>query len=167
MTETPEAASLIEQLELEAHVEGGYFRRIFSGSEGVSVDTPAGRRPAMTSIQYLLTASSRVGHWHLNRSTIVHYFQLGDPLCYRLLSASGELETVWLGPDPGAGQRLHLVVPGGVWKSSELVAGGRFGLIAEAVSPGFDYADMQLGVAAELVAAFPQHEALIRPYCRA
>ncbi|MEM1433125.1 MAG: cupin domain-containing protein [Pseudomonadota bacterium] len=167
MTEAPEVARLIEQLRLEPHVEGGYFRRIFSGTDGVSVARPEGPRPALTSIQYLLTARSRIGHWHLNRSTIVHYFQLGDPLCYRLLTPDGELETLWLGPDPAAGHRLFLVVPGGVWKSSELVAGGAFGLIAEAVSPGFDYADMQLGVAAELVAAHPQHEAVIRSFCRA
>ena len=57
----------------------------------------------------------------------------------------------------------------GVWKSSALISNGStnenksfgYGLISEAVSPGFDYADMQIGQADELVQLFPQHRALI------
>ena len=36
-----------------------------------------------------------------------------------------------------------------------------FGLISEAVSPGFDFADMQMGSRQKLCAEFPEHSALI------
>jgi len=41
----------------------------------------------------------------------------------------------------------QLIVPGGVWKSTELVVEGPgdWGLLGEAVSPGFDYCDMTIG----------------------
>ena len=117
----------------------------------------------MTSIFYLLTADSPVGQWHLNRSDIVHYFHLGSPLHYYLIHPDGRLETAVLGPDLAAGQRLQLTVPGGVWKASHLPAGD-YGLISEAVSPGFEYEDMQLGERSTLLQAFPQHAELIHAY---
>lgn len=167
MTESPATAALIAHLGLERHREGGYYRRIFSGTEGVTVDTRAGSRPALTSIQYLLTTRSPVGHFHSNRSTIVHYFQLGDPVIYRLLTPRGKLTTQVLGPDLDAGQQLALVVPGEIWKSSELVADGSHGysLVAEAVSPGFDYSDMVMATGGALALEFPRHESILRRLC--
>ena len=63
-----------------------------------------------------------------------------------------------------AGQQLQMTVPGGVWKASQIPADGEhgFGLVSEAVSPGFDYTDMTLGYCDELLELFPQYEELIR-----
>ena len=119
----------------------------------------------MTSIYYLLTADSRVGHWHKNRSDILHFFHLGAPITYYLIHPDGQLETVVLGPDPAQGQVLQLAVKGGVWKTSHLHSGD-YGLISEAVSPGFEYTDMRLGERAALVQAFPAHRALIEKFTR-
>lgn len=81
---------------------------------------------------------------------------------------AGQLETLSLGSDPRAAQQLQLTVPGGVWKASRLHADGPFGygLISEAVTPGFDYRDMSLGRTSELRAAFPQHRELIEALSR-
>lgn len=38
---------------------------------------------------------------------------------------------------------MQLVVPGNTWKACHLLE-GKFGLITEAVSPGFEYQDMVL-----------------------
>ena len=69
-----------------------------------------------------------------------------------------------MGPDVAAGQVLQLTVPGGVWKASEIPNNGvhGFGLISEAVSPGFEYADMTLGYYEQMRALFPQHDALLK-----
>jgi predicted cupin superfamily sugar epimerase len=163
----PDAAALIEALKLSGHVEGGFFRRTYQAEDLPRVDTPAGERFSMTSIYYLLTRDGPIGHFHRNRSDIVHYFHLGDPIDYTLIHPDGRLETVTMGPDPTRGQRLQLTVPGGIWKASRLRSGALgYGLISEAVSPGFDYADMTLGDTAALLALFPQHEAIIRALSR-
>ncbi|HKK23070.1 MAG TPA: cupin domain-containing protein [Pseudohaliea sp.] len=159
----PSVDDVVRELGLEAHVEGGYFRRTYAAGGHPRVQTPAGERYSMTSIFYLLTRNAPTGHFHRNRSDIVHYFQLGDPITYYLLHPDGRLETVVMGQDLAAGQRLQLTVPGGIWKASSLGDGPLgYGLISEAVSPGFDYADMTLGEADQLARDFPRHAALIR-----
>ena len=161
------AEDLIEALGLEGHVEGGFFRRTFEAQDQPRVDAGRGERFSMTSIFYLLTAEGPIGHFHRNESAIVHYFHSGDPIEYFLIHPDGELETVTMGPDPRAGHRLQLTVGGGIWKASRLSRGNLgYGLISEAVSPGFDYADMTLGITTELVERFPQHEDVIRPLSR-
>ena len=157
------ANELVDLLNLDGHVEGGFFRRTYAAD--YTLLTPRGdERLSMTSIFYLLAAQSPIGHFHVNRSDIVHYFHLGDPITYYLVHPDGQLEMVVMGNDLRAGQRLQMTVPGGVWKASQIPADGEhgFGLVSEAVSPGFEYADMTLGYRDELLKLFPQHEKLIR-----
>jgi predicted cupin superfamily sugar epimerase len=156
---------LVEQLGLEAHVEGGYFRRTFQADHRDRIDTAHGPRYTMTSIYYLLTRDSPVGHWHLNRSDILHFFHLGAPVTYYLIHPDGRLEIVVLGPDPGAGHQLQLAVRGGTWKASRL-GDGDYGLISEAVAPGFEYEDMTLGKRDSLLDLFPQHAGVIEAFAR-
>ncbi|MEM0955530.1 MAG: cupin domain-containing protein [Pseudomonadota bacterium] len=161
----PNAETLIRTLGLEAHLEGGYYRRIFQADHRDKIDTQQGERFTLTSIHYLLTADSPVGHWHLNRSDIVHYFHLGAPITYYLIHPDGRLETVVMGPDPAQGHQLALAVTGGTWKASHLPSGG-YGLISEAVAPGFEYEDMTLGTRDSLVEMFPEHADVIKRFTR-
>lgn len=154
---------LVEYLNLDGHVEGGFFRRTYA-SDYTLLTRAGDRRLSMTSIFYLLAAQSPIGHFHLNQSDIVHYFHLGDPITYHLLYPNGDYQRVVMGPDLRQGQRLQLTVPGGVWKASEIPKDGGhgFGLISEAVSPGFEYADMTLGRQDQMLARFPQHQKLVK-----
>lgn len=162
-TMTPSAAQLVEVLSLEQHIEGGYFKRTFQADHREKIHTDQGPRYTLTSIYYLLTAQSPVGHWHLNRSDIIHFFHLGDPIQYYLINPDGKLETVTLGPNPLLGHQLQMTVKGGTWKASHLT-GDNYGLISEAVAPGFEYADMTLGSREELSQRFPQHAEIIKQF---
>jgi predicted cupin superfamily sugar epimerase len=151
--------TLIELLQLEPHPEGGYFRRSFASNHHFKV-THGGNRPAMTSIFYLLTEDSPVGHWHRNQSDIMHYFHCGGTLDYWLIDPTGKLLHVVLGNQLERGQQLQLLVPGGYWKATELVA-GEFALLSEAVCPGFCQEDMEMATGATLAAEFPHHQGII------
>ena len=157
------AAELVEHLGLDGHVEGGFFRRTYASDYTLLTEDDR-ERLTLSSIFYLLAAESPIGHFHLNQSDIVHYFHLGDPITYYLLNPTGELETTVMGSDVRRGQVLQLTVPGGVWKASEIPSNGShgFGLISEAVTPGFEYDDMTLGYRDVLVAQFPQHDTLVK-----
>jgi predicted cupin superfamily sugar epimerase len=158
---------VIETLDLEPHLEGGFFRRTYQADHRELLEIPSGPRYLMTSIYYLLNQQSPVGQFHFNRSDILHYFHLGDAIEYSLIHADGSLHTLGMGTDILAGQLLQLHVPGGVWKASRLLDGEYgFGLISEAVSPGFDFADMEMGNRKKLIATFPQHRALIERLTR-
>jgi len=161
------AQDVINGLNLEPHLEGGYFRRTYQSDHRDWLETAAGPRYLMTSIYYLLTEQSPVGQFHFNQSDILHYFHLGDALEYSLIHPDGSLQTFVMGNDVLAGQHLQLHVPGGIWKASRLLDGSNgFGLISEAVSPGFDFADMEMGSREKLTAVFPQHRVLIEKLTR-
>ena len=86
---------------------------------------------------------------------------MGDAIQYSLIFPDGTLKTVVMGSDINAGQCVQLHVPGGVWKASQLTNGlAGYGLISEAVSPGFDFADMELGSQQKLSEQFPEHSQL-------
>lgn len=166
--QNPTIKQLVEKLALEPHVEGGYFKQTFKADSQPLVNTPKGSRVTMTSIYYLLTADSPIGHFHRNTSDIMHYFHAGDPITYYLIHPDGSLETKVLGPDVLAGHEYQFVVKGGVWKASTISVTGEngYGLIGEAVAPGFEYEDMQLAERQTLIKDFPQHKTLIKRLTR-
>lgn len=150
---TPCKDQLIADLQLEPHIEGGYFRRTFCSQRHSQIDN-IGNRPLMTSIYYLLTDDRPVGYLHRNQSDIIHYWHCGHPLNYWLINEDGLMRQQTLGPDLTAGHQLQLFVPGGVWKATELMA-GEYGLVSEAVCPGFDFNDMQLASAQFAASQWP------------
>ena len=155
---------IISYLELEKHIEGGFFRRTYESQHKLKIENYSRDRLSLTSIFYLLTADSSIGHFHLNKSDIVHYYHIGDPIIYYLISPNGQLTTHKLGNNLQNNENLQLTVPGGTWKASQLALNGKFGygLVSEAVSPGFEYIDMQLGNEDDLVDKFPQHKKIIQ-----
>ena len=154
---------LIDQLQLERHIEGGYFRRTYQSDDHPKIDTSAGQRLRISSIYYLLTDDAPIGRWHLNQSDILHYFHLGDPIRYCLIDREGNFSTHILGPNPNLGHSLQLVVKGGTWKAS-ILDRGSYGLLSEAVCPGFEYQDMTLGEQSQLLNQFPQHQQNIQEF---
>ncbi len=154
---------LIAHLQLEPHIEGGWFRRIHTAP--LNITTAHGERAAMSSIHYLLTDDSPIGHLHRNRADILHYWQLGSAVRYWLIDPAGAMSCVVLGPNLRAGQQLQLLVPGGCWKASEL-PGGEYGLVAEAVCPGFDFADHEMGECAQLTERYPHLRDTLQRLCR-
>ncbi|ANJ56317.1 cupin [Pseudomonas silesiensis] len=164
--QTPKAQDVVAALDLQPHMEGGFYRRTFQ-TDHSTVETAGRHRYLMSSIYYLLTRDSPIGYFHLNRSDIVHYYHLGDAIQYSLIYPDGTLKTVVMGNDMLAGECLQLHVPGGIWKASQLLDGfAGYGLISEAVSPGFDYADMEMGNRRKLGERFPEHSVLIETLAR-
>lgn len=140
--------TLIKQLNLLPHIEGGYFVRTYQS------DFQKNSRAFMSSIYYMLTDDSPIGYFHMNKSDIMHYFHMGSPITYFTISPTGKLETFTLGHDISAGHVLQKLVKGNYWKASVLKS-GEFGLLSEAVSPGFEYSDMRIADPEELKLQFP------------
>ena len=62
------SVDVIAALDLQPHVEGGYFRRTFQADHRAMLQTTRGPRYLVTSIYYLLTEDSPVGQFHFNQS---------------------------------------------------------------------------------------------------
>ncbi len=140
---------IIAQLKLEKHCEGGYFRRTYCSS--IACDSVQGKpRRSMSSIYYMVTDELGYSGLCMNQSDLILYHHLGAPMTVVFYDPRmQQLERSLLGPDILAGQRPQLICPGGVWKAYDLM-GADFCLVSEAVSPSFEYEDMQLFGQADL-----------------
>jgi predicted cupin superfamily sugar epimerase len=80
--------------------------------------------------------------------------------------AGGALRLYRLGLEEARLDRDHpqAVVPGGVWQAAEPERDAV--LTGCTVAPGFEFEDFVLGQAADLIAEFPEHAALIRRLAR-
>lgn len=145
---------IIEQLQMQPHPrEGGYFSRTYISGKKLAMRK--GERRLMSSIYYMLISDQPLGYIHRNASDVVHFHHMGGTLEYTLVSPMGDVTRTKLGSNILQGERLQLTVPGGYWKASKLLS-GEYGLISEAVSPGFDFADNMIGKTAQLKALFPE-----------
>ncbi len=161
-----DAPALIRLLGLKPlPVEGGYFVETWRSPETMAAGALPARygadRSFGTAIYYLLTEQTR-SLMHRVKSDEVFHFYRGDPVELLLLHPGGRGERVVLGTDLAAGQRPQVVVPHGVWQGARLVPGGGCALLGTTVSPGFEYADFELGQAEALAAGWPQEAELVR-----
>ncbi|MFV8834239.1 cupin domain-containing protein [Aquisalimonas sp.] len=133
-----EAARRIEALGLAPHPEGGWYRRIHTGT--VTVRRPDdGERPGVTLIHYLLPAGAHSAWHRVDGDEIWHYLD-GDPLTLWQQGTDGECRSITLGP--AAHAEPVAVIPAGAWQAA--VPNGRWTLTACAVGPGFDFAGFTL-----------------------
>jgi uncharacterized protein len=164
-----DAQTIIRQLALQPHPEGGFYRETYRCDDGLPADALptryTGPRNFSTAIYYLLTPGN-FSSLHRLRSDEVFHFYLGDPVTMLQLHADGRAETIVLGQDLAAGQQLQVVAPKNVWQGTLLNEGGRFALLGCTVAPGFDFKDFELANRADLIPQYPSHAAWIERLTR-
>jgi predicted cupin superfamily sugar epimerase len=161
------AVDIARLLSLEPHPEGGFFRETYRSDELVATST--GPRPASTGILFLVTAA-QPSRFHRLRSDELWLYHAGGSLELVALLPDGSSERVVLaGADAlGESERTspQAIVPRGAWQAARVVAGGggeeAWTLVSCVVTPGFDYADFELGDREELIAAYPLDAELVR-----
>lgn len=165
----PSAQSWIQHLQLNRHVEGGWYSEVYRSPLILSAAqlSPAFNeaRSASTHIYFLLEKEN-FSAFHRIKSDEIWHFYSGDPLVVYEIEASGELKEHLLGNDPSAGQSLCCVIKANNWFASKVAVGGEYGLAGCTVAPGFDFADFELAEKEKLQKEFPQHKELIGVLCR-
>lgn len=155
---------LIESLGMSPHPEGGFFIETYRSA----LDLPAhalpdsfkGDRAASTAILFLLPNGSR-SHLHRIKSDEIWHFHLGGPMLLVELHPDGTKNETVLGPDILAGQKLQHVVPAGCWFGGYPLEDSEFTLVGCTVSPGFDFADFEMGAREALRQVYPDHAELV------
>ena len=148
------ADEFIQLLELEQHIEGGYYRSSY-GSQSNFDQT----RSLWSSIYFLLR-TGEVSHFHRLTADEMWYFHAGESLTIYMISEQGELTTAQLGLNIAAGERPQFLVPKGCIFGSAMNQPG-FSLVGCMVSPGFTFNDFELFNQETLMAMYPQHEDII------
>jgi predicted cupin superfamily sugar epimerase len=158
----------VDNLQLTPHPEGGFFREVYRSADLIPHSALAphfsGARTFTTSIYYLLE-SGDFSAFHRIRSDETWHFYAGDPLEVVML-ASDTFTSVTLGPDLERGQRLQFTVPKGTWFASRPCPETRYSLLGCTVSPGFDFADFEMGDRSALLGEFPHAREVIQALTR-
>jgi predicted cupin superfamily sugar epimerase len=153
MHEEPRSRTLIRELGLQPHPEGGWYAEVFRSSRPVDAQDGREGRIALTTIDFLLERG-QASAWHRVRSDEVWHLLEGDGLVLWLLPPDlSRVERVVLGA-VAAGCRPRHVVPADWWQAAEPM--GDFAYVGATVGPGFDFADFAFGRDdAALCAALP------------
>lgn len=147
------AEDYIRELEMEPHVEGGYFKECLRGEED------AGGRALWSSI-YFLVRRDEISHLHRLQSDEVWYFHDGAPLTIYMISPEGELSAPKLGLDKGRGESPQIRVPKGYLFGAAMEEEG-FSLVGCMVAPAFRYEEFELPGRTQLLNAYPQYREVI------
>ena len=150
---------LVDQLQLQPHIEGGFYRETYRSKE--SINNAQGQIRHLSTLIYFLLPSGRYSKFHKIASDEIWLYQQGAPVAIHLLLEDGTHKIEVLGQDINNGEQLQVIIPAGTLFGAEVVGENTFALSACMVSPGFDFADFQLMEKDELIEMFPQHTSII------
>jgi uncharacterized protein len=159
MTQVDRADQIIEQLELLAHPEGGYYKETYKST--IFCDASQGSRNIQTVIYFMLKSGQKSA-FHRLKSDEFWYFHEGSSLEVFIIYPDGKLETVLFGGDCLNGEVAQLLLPSGTWFSARCLTPQSYCLLSCSVAPGFDFADFELATTDHLEKLFPIHTVLIR-----
>ena len=131
--------TIIEELRLSPHPEGGWFRETWRAP------AEEDERAKATAIFFLLEAHQR-SQWHRVDAAEIWLWHAGDPLLLSLSLDDGEpVRAVQLGPNVIAGDMPQYVVAPFEWQSAAPLPGKRgFTLVSCVVAPAFEFAGFEL-----------------------
>jgi uncharacterized protein len=157
----------INHLGLSPHPEGGYYRATYKSDLTIARNAlPSsyqGDRSASTAIYFLLDGRN-FSAFHRIASDEVWHFYAGSSLVVYVIDPDGDYSELHLGDV--ADEAFQAVVKAGCWFASRVKDAAGFALVGCTVAPGFDFADFELAVRPELVAAYPQYRKLIEELTR-
>lgn len=140
---------LVEALDLQPHVEGGWYKRIWRSSREIPQEALgaaySGTRATASGIYFLLHGDEQ-SDWHTVLSDEVWLYHSGSPVVLSL-GGSGDkpedVQEIIVGLDIAAGQQPQAVVPAGVWQAARTL-GDEPALVSCIVSPEFNFDDFKL-----------------------
>lgn len=153
------ADELVARLGLKPHPEGGFYKETYRSTETLVL--PRGRRSVCTAILYLLPEGG-FSALHRIKSDELWFHHAGGDMVVAELAPDGTLRETVLGP----GKEPQHVVPAGAWFGAYAPRGSGFSLVSCTVSPGFDFADFEMGSRADLLKAFPSRRAVVEKLTR-
>lgn len=151
------ASEWIQELEMAAHIEGGYFKEILKSADKV------GNHALYTSIYFLLEEDNP-SHFHRLTADEVWYFHDGEPLTIHMIFTDGSYQVVQLGKETKVGQVLQYCVPKETIFGSSVEKG--YALVSCMVAPGFEYSDFELLERTQLLKDYPEYADVIEKLTR-
>ena len=141
--------SLVNDLKLLPHPEGGFYREMYRSPTIVNGDGLV-HKSAYTSIYYLLSGND-FSSWHRIKSDETWYFHSGCDVFIYIFDEDKALQTIQLGMDAKC---LQATIPANTWFAAKPVNENSFCLVSCAVAPGFEFSDFEIGARDSLLHEF-------------
>ena len=146
--------TLIKELDLLPHPEGGYYRETYRSSVLVE-----GERSVSTMIYFLLTSDDRSSFHRIDTDEGWHHYE-GDTIRIHILDQDDHR---WV--DVGRFEKEvtpQALIPAGLWFGAEVLPGSHgYALVGCTVAPGFEFSHFQLAEKDELMMKTPEHKSII------
>jgi len=160
---------LVQQLGLQPHPEGGFYKETYRSEHSIPNSILAGNhegdRSYGTGIYFLLTRDT-FSAFHRIEQDELWFFHQGAAIELHMISPEGEHSKHLIGNNILQGEQPQLLVPETYWFAAKVIEGGDFALVSCTVSPGFDFRDFVLPSLEELTAVYPQHAQIISEFTR-
>lgn len=137
----PEVQSIIEDLGLIAHPEGGFYKEMYRSKSMIKEVVGLREKSAYTSIYYLL-AGDDFSSWHRIKSDETWFFHQGCDLLIYFFDNEKRLQSIRLGLNS---KNLQATIPANTWFAAKPTDQASFSLMSCAVAPGFEFDDFELG----------------------
>ncbi|TNE72952.1 cupin domain-containing protein [bacterium] len=131
---------IIQQLELQPHPEGGWYRETWRSDE-VLIREDGKSRSSGTAI-YFLVPQGIITSWHKVKSAEMWHFYAGSPLILELETELGDVEEVIMSSNLDGGFVPQVLVKPNQWQRA--YSTGLYSLVGCTVSPGFDFEDFEM-----------------------
>lgn len=156
--------SLVKQLNLLPHPEGGYYKETYRSKGKIAQSCLSsdfkGDRNMATGI-YFLIEKGNFSALHKIKSDETWHFYYGNTLEVIEINEQGDLKITQIGPYILEGETFQYTVKANTWFGSRVSKDGVFSFVGCTVYPGFDFNDFELADRAQLIKQFPQHQELI------
>ena len=144
----------IKSLNMNPHIEGGYFKESFISNDEFKQD-----KKLWSSIYFLLR-TGEVSNFHRLKSDELWYYHDGQALTIYMITPEGDLITRQLGKDIENGETPQILVPKGCIFGSAMNNNG-YSLVGCMVSPAFEYNEFELFKREYLLELYPNYKDII------
>lgn len=149
----PRVRTLIDNLDLSPHPEGGYYRETFRSACQVRTPDAGRKRCAGTGIYFLLPAGVCT-NWHRVRSDELWHFYEGDPVVLEVITKTGQYERIELAGQADGQYAFQGLAPAQCWQRAW--SAGSYSLVGCTVTPGFEFEDFEMQEAGVLAERYPR-----------
>jgi predicted cupin superfamily sugar epimerase len=161
--------TLVKELDLLPHPEGGYYKETYRSEAKISHAclSPdfSGDRHIATGI-YFLIEKGNFSALHKIKSDETWHFYFGDALEVIEIDEQGILTITKIGSHLLKGETFQYTVKANTWFGSRVSGNGNFSLVGCTVYPGFDFNDFELAKRDDLIKQFPKHQTIVTELTR-
>lgn len=157
MGKSTEYRKVVDELGLEPHPEGGFYKETYRSGQQVHSDS--GTRAAATGIYFLLPEGVCT-NWHRVSSDELWHFYKGHKLVLEMINQERDFNQIFLDNKLANDRHFQGVIPKNCWQRA--YSAGSYSLVGCTVAPGFEFEDFEMVEKQSLAERYPSIETKVR-----